>query len=116
MRTQEVDLGGHEHGHEVKSSVGMGHAAHQNNQHETAKYRQGTISSSFPTSKVELSGLRHGHDVHSSVSNSLNVKLFHSWYLKDLSSWLIPHIGQVNKSFIDGLTREITRSLAVGVT
>ena len=37
LQPQEVDLGGHGHGHEVHCSVEVGHAAHQNNQHEEAK-------------------------------------------------------------------------------
>ena len=37
LQPQEVDLGGLGHGHEVHSSVKVGHAAHQNDQHEKAK-------------------------------------------------------------------------------
>ena len=37
LQPQEVDLGGHGHGHEVRGSVEVGHVAHQNDQHEEAK-------------------------------------------------------------------------------
>ena len=37
LQPQEVDLGGHGHGHEMWSSVEVGDVAHQTDQHEEAK-------------------------------------------------------------------------------
>ena len=49
LQPKEVDLGGLGHGHEVHSSVKVGHAAHQNDQHEKAKQVPCTTSKSSPT-------------------------------------------------------------------
>ena len=37
LQPQEVDPGGHGHGHEVHGSDEVGHVAHQNDQQEEAK-------------------------------------------------------------------------------
>ena len=49
LQPQEVDLGGRRHGHKGWSSVEVGHAAHQIDQHENAKQMQCTRCKSSAT-------------------------------------------------------------------